>query len=78
MIIQMQKKSRGMMMSGSYSENSPTLKRNVPTWASYNSMLLVVNENRTDWKNLYTAIKTAYEIRKTIYPEGKTIISLDL
>ena len=44
---------------------SPTLKRNVPTWTSYISligtshaiatvsMLPVVNGNPTDWENLY-------------------------
>lgn len=68
MITRIQKESRAIMMSGSCSEHSPTLKKNVPKWASYNSVLPVVNENPTDWRNLFTPTTTTYELRKIIYP----------
>ena len=69
---------------------SPTLSLNVPTWAGYNSlirseralttvsMLPVLNGSPTDWTNLYTAMKEADKLRRSILNSGKTIISFDL
>ena len=69
---------------------SPTLSKNVPAWAAYNSLLgnaalltavstlPVINGSPTEWENLYTAIKEAKNLSNVIFPAGKTIISFDL
>lgn len=68
----------------------PTLSKDVPTWAAYNSllgnaapittvtMLPVINGSPTEWENLYTAIKDAKNVSNILFPDGKTIISFDL
>ena len=63
---------------------SPSLSKNVPLWAAYNSLagnvstltsvalLPVINGSPTEWENIYTAIKEAQDLSKKIYPKGKT------
>ena len=69
---------------------SPTLSRDVPTWAAYNSllskkptgtatmMLPVTNGSPNNWDNLYTALKEADKLRESVYCDGKTIVTFDL
>ena len=69
---------------------SPTLSKDVPTWAAYNSllskkptrtaamMLPVTNGSPANWDNLYTALKEADKLRESVYCDSKTIIAFDI
>ena len=70
---------------------SSIFTKNVPTWAAYNSMLTLPQEQTqcqclplipsspTDWSNLYTALKLAQGINTVVSPDSsKTIVTLDL
>ena len=68
----------------------PTLSKDVPTWAAYNSllskrptktvvmMLPITNGSPINWDNLYTALKEADKLRGSVYCDGKTIVIFDL
>ena len=69
---------------------SPTLSKDVPTWATYNSllrkkptrtagmMLPVTNSSSTNWNNLYGALEEADKLRESVYCDGKMIVTFDL
>ena len=68
----------------------PTLSRDAPTWAAYDSilgkktpktvvmMLPVINGNPTAWGNLCSVFKEAERLRRSVYSDDKTIISFDI
>ena len=66
------------------------MESKTPTWAAYNSLITqtvsitiycglpLYPAPPTDWANLYAALQICQNISTMTYPEGKTIISLDL
>ena len=62
----------------------------VTTWSTYNSLineahvkttycaLPALQESRTDWSYLYTALKSSQNLNATVSSAEKAIVSLDL